>query len=327
METGNFTMSYNAIRTSFINDDKNFSSTLFRNMLQYREIFSNTLADQRPDGAQIGTGTDGYREGFGESQQDVLMYSFLAAYTGRAPGEQKLNMFPTMPSLNWRATFDGLKNIPFFKKRFKNVVVGHGYRSTLSMSSFMNNQLWQPIAPTSEFTNVQDEFGNYVARYLVQNVSIMESFSPLFDIDLSWNNGIITKFEIKRSRNIGINFQNNQLTEMKTQEYVVGAGYTLKKFRLPFIVAGQRLENDLQVRLDIGLRDNRTVIRRILEEIEQITAGQQNLTIKFFADYAVSKSVNVRLFYDRLSNNPFVANQFPTVNTNTGISVRFTLAP
>ncbi len=330
MEMGNFTMSYNAFRTSFVNDNPNFSSRLFRTMLEYREIFSNTLADQRPDANQIGTNPNGFRDGYGESQQDVLIYSFLAAYTGRTPDQQKLTLFPSMPSLNWRATFDGLKNIPFFKKRFKNVVIGHGYRSTLTVNSFMNNQLWQPLAPDLQgfdFTNEKDEFGNFVARFLVQNVSIMESFSPLFDVDLSWKNGIITKFEVKRSRNIGINIQNNQLTEMKTQEYVLGAGYTLKQFRLPFIVAGKRLENDLMIRLDVGLRDNRTVIRRILEEIEQITAGQQNLTIKFFADYAVTQTVNVRFFYDRLSNNPFVANQFPTVNTNTGISVRFTLAP
>jgi cell surface protein SprA len=136
---------------------------------------------------------------------------------------------------------------------------------------------------------------------------------------------------VKKTRNTGMNFMNNQLTEVSTWEWTFGMGYKIEKLRLPFIVAGKRLENALNLRLDIGIRDNVTTVRKVADELvaaqQTITAGQQNITIKFFADYAVTKNLNVRLYYDRIQNNPFVANQFKTANTNVGLSIRFTLAP
>jgi cell surface protein SprA len=196
----------------------------------------------------------------------------------------------------------------------------------------MNNQLYKENDLAPGFTDVLDTNQNFVSRYILQNVSIIEAFSPLINFDMTWKNSLTTKFEVKKNRNLGMNFQNNQLTENSTMEYVFGAGYKIEKLRLPIIVAGKRLENDLNIRLDIGVRNNKTIVRRVPDATqttvqEQVTAGQQNITIKFFVDYALSKTINIRLFFDHLRNNPFVANQFKTRNTNAGISLRFTLAP
>jgi cell surface protein SprA len=106
---------------------------------------------------------------------------------------------------------------------------------------------------------------------------------------------------------------------------IVGAGYTIKDVKLPFRLMGKQIKSTLTIRFDFGLRDNSTVIRKIKEEIEQVTAGQRAITIKGFAEYAVNQNLSVRIFVDQIINNPFVANQFPTANTNAGLSLRFTL--
>lgn len=338
LQTGNFTTSYMSIATAFSDaGGKAATSTLFARMLSFRQEMSGRLGGSNPYSQNGGNGGQstadpGYRYGYGRNQQDVLMYAFLAAYSGKTPSDVSTNMFPTIPAVNWNITYDGLRNIGIFKKLLRNFVISHGYRSTYSVNGFMNNQKYREAEAVPGFTDVLDTNQNFVSKYILQNVSIIEAFSPLINFDMTWKNSLTTKIEVKKSRNVGMNFQNNQLTENTTMEYVIGIGYKIEKLRLPIIVAGKRLENDMNIRLDIGVRDNRTAVRKVPDATqttvqETVTAGQQNITVKFFVDYAVSKTINVRLFFDHLRNNPFVANQFKTSNTNAGLSLRFTLAP
>lgn len=333
LQTGNFTSSYMSIATAFTDaGGKTASSTLFARMLSYRQELSARLGGRNPYSQGQNANDPNYSYGYGRNQQDVLMYAFLAAYSGKSPGDVSTNMFPTIPAVNWNITYDGLRNIGIFKKLLRNFVISHGYRSTYSVTGFMNNQKYRENEAMPGFTDVLDTNQNFVSKYILQNVSIIEAFSPLINFDMTWKNSLTTKFEVKKSRNMGMNFQNNQLTENTTMEYVIGVGYKIEKLRIPIIVAGKPLESDMNIRLDIGVRDNRTAVRKVPDlnqtnPQETVTAGQQNITIKFFIDYALSKTINLRLFFDHLRNNPFVANQFKTSNTNAGISLRFTLAP
>jgi cell surface protein SprA len=86
------------------------------------------------------------------------------------------------------------------------------------------------------------------------------------------------------------------------------------------------LNNDLQIRADFGLRKNKTVLRKLVESDNQLTAGQQAMTIKLSADYNLSEAFIVRLYYDRIVNNPFISLSYPTANSNIGVSFRFTLS-
>jgi len=74
------------------------------------------------------------------------------------------------------------------------------------------------------------------------------------------------------------------------------------------------------------LRDNATVIRKIQEQQNQVTAGQNIISIKTSADYVINQRLNVRAFYERVINTPVISTSFPSTNTNMGISLRFTLA-
>lgn len=331
MQNGNFSISYNMIRTAFVDPSggKDPSSALFAQLLNYRDIMSNRLGSVNPNSNGVSGQDPNYSDGYGMSQQDVLMNAFMAAYSGVDPNKRKFDLFPTIPSINWNVTYDGLRNLKPFKKILRNFVLSHGYKSTYTIAGYTNNQLFQEDPTALGFTAVRDTSGNFVPQFILQNVSLMEAFSPLISLDMTWKNSLTTKFEVKKNRNYSLNFQNNQVTHVTTMEYIFGIGYRIEKLRLPFIVAGKRLENDLQLRLDVGVRDNKTTVNRLPDPnsgyTQTVTAGSQNITVKFYADYALSKSVSIRLFYDYMRTNPFMAGQYRTANTNAGISLRLTL--
>ena len=127
---------------------------------------------------------------------------------------------------------------------------------------------------------------------------------------------------------LSLSLSNNQLTEIASHEYVIGTGYRIKDVSLNFRAAGRRkkINSDLDLKIDLNIRNNRTVIRKVIEDVEQITAGQQIITIKFSADYVINQRLNVKAFYDKVITNPFLSTTFPGAITNAGFSIRFTLA-
>ena len=136
----------------------------------------------------------------------------------------------------------------------------------------------------------------------------------------------MAKFEFKKDRNIGLSLTNSQITEIQGTEVTIGSGYTWKKLRLPIKIQGKELEpKDLIMRLDVSMRDNKTIIRKIVENQNQPTAGQRILSIKFSASYNLSAKFSIRAYYDRVVNTPFISTSFPTANTNAGFALRFSL--
>jgi len=85
-------------------------------------------------------------------------------------------------------------------------------------------------------------------------------------------------------------------------------------------------KSDINIKLDFSVRENKIVLRKLIENIDQISSGQRIMSINFSADYQFSRMLTFRAFYDQTINNPFVSNQYPNSNTNAGISLRFTLS-
>jgi cell surface protein SprA len=208
------------------------------------------------------------------------------------------------------------------------VTVSHAYRSTYSVSSFNTNLLYRSITSTDPAPAATDIYGNFIPQLQINTITVTEQFSPLFSIDMQWNNSLLTRFEYKKSRNLSMNFTNTQLTEVLSEEYVIGMGYTIKnvKFPIKFGKYTKRIVSDLKLQFDVAIRDNVTYIRKMIENIDQATAGQQLISFKFNADYVVSERINLRLFYDGSINNPKVSSSYPTENHAVGLSLRFTLA-
>src|SRR5690554_3276856 len=121
-----------------------------------------------------------------------------------------------------------------------------------------------------------------------------------------------------------MSFSNNQLTDMRNNEYIIGTGYRFKDVEIN-IKSGGRTRNfksDLNVRLDFSLRDNLTVTRKLEEGFNQPTAGTQTYTIKASADYVLSNRFNLRLFYDQVINRRTMGVSFKSSNINFGVRDR-----
>jgi len=336
--TGNFTMSINSMKTSFSKMGKASvpASNAFENLKSYRIIIAQRLAGQRIANGQEGydpaaiNQTTKFPEGYGSTSPQVLVPAFIAAYTGQSPEKVALSPFPSLKYMrpNWRITYEGVvAKSEFLKKYFKTLSFNHAYRSSYNVGSFISNLDYNEKLYGDGFSYVRNTLGDFVGPNDINSVSISEQFSPLIGLDVTWINDFETRAEIKTSRNLALSFSNNQLTEVLSNEMVFGVGYRFT--RMDLIVKTKKSQkaysNDLNVRADLSFRKNKTILRKIVEEDEQLTAGQNNITLKTTADYMLSDRFQLRLYYDKVLNHPLVGS-FNTSTTNFGVSFRFTLA-
>ena len=331
-QMGNLSFSTIASSTAFISDLEDFVSPVFQEFLENRQHYSQVLGEEDENSTQLGTG---YYDGYGSESQQVAIMSFIATYTGSESTATNVNEFMNTESSarrglgikplalpNWRITYDGLSKLDFLKKYFNNVTISHGYQSTFNVANYQTNLQYDPDQPLRD----QSEEMNFLPRNIINSVNISEQFSPLLNIDMTWKNSLITKVEYKTGRDLAFSLNNFQLTELKSNEIVIGSGYRFQDVELPFKVGGKTLKSDLNLRADVSIRSNTTITRKMIENQNQVTAGQRVISIKTAIDYVVSERLNVRLFYDRVVTQPFVSTTFPTANTSAGVSLRFTLS-
>jgi cell surface protein SprA len=290
-------------------------------MRNYRQTVSTQL------GIDAGTtvGADGFYDGYGANQQDVLIGSFLAAYTGRGSNTKFFDIFKAIPLPNWDIRYDGLAKFDFMKKYVRNFTMKHAYRSTVSLTNFSTNL----AAFDDNGIQQRDASNNFIAPNQISGLTITEQFAPFLGVDATWivgKNGLITSFEFKRDRSLAMNVPNMQITEMRGREWVIGAGYKFSKVKLPFQFMGERPESDLNMRFDLSIRNNISVSRNIIENTNQATSGQNMYSVKFRVDYNIGPNLNIAYYFDRVVNTPVLSNAYPTANTSTGISLRFNLA-
>ena len=327
---GSYSTSFSSWRTAFVPLRDDYSSATFDRFLEVRNQFSARLAEENRQSEGVhSTDTGDYRGGYGATSVDVLIPSFITAYGGKAVSLTGLSLFDLIPRLNWRLSYTGLGKLPSLRKHFKTFNLTHGYNSTVNAGGFINNQRYADNDADGfpDYNNGFDLDSNFISQYQYQSIVISEQFSPLFGIDMTFNNSIQARFEVRRTRNITLNPSNSQVMEMRSEELVIGSGYTFKKVKFPFeFVPGKTITSDFQVRGDISIRDNLTVIHRISDRSHEATAGMRVFSIKFTGDYKISSQLTLRAFYDRIMNTPAISNAFPTATTNAGIALRFKLS-
>ncbi len=326
---GMMSMSIIAWKTVFFRDNKENVSPVFEKFRDIRTEASVLLGQTNPNSA--GQNNDGYYDGYSGTQQDVLISSFIAAYTGSSVKEKHTNPFKAIPMPNWRITYDPMSKAKwvFFKKWFKSFNISHSYRSNLAIANYSTNLLG--TRDNEGHLDARDQNNNFINDRLINTIALTEQTTP-FSVDITWNlknkgqtSGLITKLEIKRDRNLSLSLVNNQVTELRGKELVIGTGYKFNKLRFPFKIGGKYPENDLNCRIDLSIRDNVTITRKIVENINQPTAGQRLFSIRSSADYRLTEKLTLRFYFDRTLTKPKITTAFPTGNTSTGIAIRFTL--
>jgi cell surface protein SprA len=166
---------------------------------------------------------------------------------------------------------------------------------------------------------------NFISSLQVQNITISEQFSPLIGLDATWTvfgQPLTTKFEYKKDRLATLSLNNSQVTEVKSDEIVIGMQTKIAKVKLMERIPA----NDLNAGINFSYRDNATLIRKVVENTNQATAGQRVISLKLNIDYNLSQNLTVSYYYDQNLNTPKVATSYPTGNMSTGIKLRFNLA-
>jgi len=83
------------------------------------------------------------------------------------------------------------------------------------------------------------------------------------------------------------------------------------------------MKSDLNFKLDLSLRDNKTIIRFLDIENNQITAGQTIYGVNFIVDYALSKNLTALFYYDHTFSEFAISTAFPQTTIRSGFTLRY----
>jgi cell surface protein SprA len=337
--TGNFSISVISWGTSFekISKKNDYVSPTFEAFKQNLAIISERRAEERakadpaynPDiDPATGNPVEGpYKSGYGKTSREVMIPAFIAAYTKTDPRKVTLETFPSALKMmpNWRLTFDGLSKFEFIQRVFRSITISHQYRSTYQIANYATNLNYS--TDINGINSIRDLQNNFIQQYEINVVTINEQFSPLINIDMNWKNSLTTRFEWRKSRTVALNLTSNQIADARINELIIGAGYRFDNVQIILKTGGgqRALKSDLNLRFDLSIRDNKTLARKLVEDVNQPVVGNKVFSAGITADYVLSDRFNLQIFADHSMNNPFVANTFPTSNTNFGFSLKFTL--
>ena len=338
LQSGNFNMSIITIGSAFErhNASNGYASKSFDRFLNNLETVQQRV-QKLYDGATLPITRNGVSTSVINAvdmySPDVMIPSFLAAYTNRNSNKTSLNMFPGILSMlpNWRITYSGLSKLPFFQKHFKSVTISHAYRSTYSVGSYNTFQSFQSYMGDLGF--IEDVTNGSLipsSMYDITAVSINEQFSPLLGVDISFKNGITAKTEYKMTRVLNLSMTANQIVETSSRDFVLGMGYKIVGLELfqgrNTSNSKNKISNDLALRADISFRNQNALARDIQTINTQATSGNKALKISVSADYVLSRFLNVRVFYDHQKNTPLVsASAYSVTNADFGVSLKFSL--
>jgi cell surface protein SprA len=333
---GSFSVSYISYKTLFEKVESNEVSETFIKFQDFRKIISQRLAAKNPY-ADKTPGPEGYYPGYGKYSQEVVLPAFIAAYTGKDPHVVTLfknenpdirsNPFSgILPKPNWRITYTGLTRIPAMEKIFTSFTISHGYNSTLSMNSFNSALFFRDPFRFNEPQFIDTLTGNYIPFFLVPNISISEQFSPLIDIDMQFTNQVNARFEYKKSRQLSLSLIDFQLSEARSTEFSVGAGYRKRGLFSWIKWKGKPLDNDAAFQLDFSVRDDATSNSRLDQTQSLPTAGQKVVFINPSIDYVISNRVNIKFYFEQRRVIPKISTAPPITNTRAGMQITISLA-
>ena len=313
---GNFNISTILIKTAF-NNSTEASSETFETFRANRIEVARRLASERGlDPTDVDE--EGYPRGIGKSNQAVLLPAFIAAYSGKDAGDVKLGAFRSFPLPNWNVKYTGLMRLEWFRDKFRRFSINHGYRSDYTLNQFQTNLDYNPGNPDE--LNQAGDFKNPV---LYSNLVLTELFTPLARIDFETKGNIQILAEMQKDRSLAFSFDNNLLTEYSGNEYTLGTGYRIKDLKIATAIGGRRrvLSSDLNFRADVSYRKNRTIVRYLDLANAQTISGQDIWSINFKADYAFTRNLTARFYYDHTFSEYAVSTAFPQTTIRSGFTL------
>jgi len=343
---GSFDVSYISYKTLFGKFDPNTVSATFTKFEAYRQIISQRLgiANKYNKGTPIGA--DGYAYGYNRYAIDVLIPAFVAAYSGKDPKTVALidqsnpniksNPYKGfIPKPNWKLDYTGLSKIKGLDKIFTNITISHAYNGSLSMNGFTSALFYADTSRYGYPSFFDTLSKNYIPYFLVPNITISEQFAPLFGFDVMFTNQMQFKFNYVKQRTLSLSLIDFQLSETRSTELSIGAGYRkrgmklLAGLKLPkFLSKGgkNKLDNEINFRLDMAIRDNVTV-NTLLDNLATLpTGGSKEISLNPTIAYVLNSRVSMKLYFLQTRIIPYISSSAPTTNTKAGVEIRISLA-
>ncbi|MDO7850680.1 T9SS outer membrane translocon Sov/SprA [Hymenobacter convexus] len=337
--SGSFSTSTITIQTLFGDLSANGeTSAAFERFVKNRGIVQAKLSgDSRTNPAQSLTG-------YGYNSQAVLIQSFDDAYHGKSSDgykADKFNPFAMLPLPNWRVDYNGFAQLPLIKRYFSSFTLNHAYSSLYNVGSYTTSNLY---TAEPDMAVISSSSGQYIPYYIVNQVSIVERLSPLIGVNFQTMSKMTGRLEYRTDRSVVLNTTNAQVTELHTNEIVIGFGYATNSLKLPFRVGGEQrvLKNNLTARLDLSIRDNITVQRSINNSFDPgniqgetpfigtststITNGSKTVQLRPTVDYLLNTRLNLQLYYSQTITTPRISNAFRNSTTEAGVQLRYSLA-
>jgi cell surface protein SprA len=325
--SGSYSVSFFTLNTAFRKGDGDNESTTFEEFENNRVGILNRISGINSTFS------------YDTNSQDVLIPAFIAAYTGKSVDQVSLSPFPKTPIPNWRFDYSGLSKIPALKDIFSSVSITHSYKSSYTVSNYVNSLEYSESSEidfnnsiedynTTQFGSIPNENdGNVVPRYIIGQVLISEQFAPLIGVNLRTKGRATIKVEYKKQRDLSLQLTNNQITEQRSNDIVLEYGFTKANFKLPIKSQGRvvTLKNDLQFRIGFTIKNNITIQRK-LENPSTVTDGRISYQVNQSFDYVLNKKINLRFYFTRDINEPKTSRAFKTTRTSFGFQLRFSLA-
>lgn len=344
-EFGSYTVSYAALSTLFDDNVQGLFETFTSNMQVMSKRVSDAAGNPNPSPHPT---NPNYINGYGPTQQEVIIPAFISAYRGENPNSTNLNVFKQTPKPNWTLTYNGLTKIPWFKDRFQRFSLSHTYKATLTVNQFNTD-----LRFNSGF-NVNPVSGDYYARLNIPQVVITEGMTPLIKLDIATVDDMTMSFEYGTRRTLSLDPDNQQINETKGTNWSIGFGYAFENVYLGFIPGAQKPKsrsrrrrgsnsrnsnpgnnnnndndfkgNTMKISCDVSLKDDLTSQHLWgLDVSERPTRGQRAFTLSPAIDYDVNEFLSLRLFYDYRSTKPYTNLSYPIKNTRAGLRLRFQL--
>ena len=328
---GSYSISFVGIKTAFKGSNSDNSSPVFEDFDDNRAIIKNRLELLNSSSAE-----------YNLNSQEVLIPSFLAAYSGKSVNDVNLNPFPKIPVPNWRVDYAGLSKIPGLREIFSSISITHGYSATYGINNYTSSRLYTDASMLNLENDIEDYRpseevnGELVPLYNITQVVITERFAPLIGINVRTRSRLNARVEYRKERNVSLNISNAQVAELNSNDVLIDFGFTKANIKLPFRTKGRTtvLKNDLTFRMGLTIRDTETIQRRLsttqasdtTQANNVITSGNINYQLRPTIDYILNQRLNLQLYFERTINEPKISSSFRRTSTSFGTRLTFNLA-
>lgn len=334
------TLSPDSEITSISNATGNITSSVWAFGAGYENLFKNQL--ESAFNGMEGTGNI-IRDPAGGSNTILnsvqLQEDFRQAYLGSVNSAGKRN-FTAIPMPNWRVNFTGLERyIPFIGNYMQRATLTHAYSGLYRIGWNLNNNFGEPL---------ERRIGNYLVEdfrpeFEPNNVNIEKRFSPLAQLNVTWDNGLRTQLGYETSQLTTLSVSNSQVIERVSKGVRGSVNYTLRNFRIPFVRAtannidltlnGSFLEDTeqrflLYSDLERALQESVDVI---VKDPEAYTfspsppTGQSRINASAVLGYRFSNTIQANLEYAFTQTLPKSSRTFKRTTHDIRFSVRINI--